>query len=164
MMTVFDYAVLTILGLSVIFSVMRGMIREVLSILGWLAAFYVGRTYADQLLPMMPVDIPSESLRMLAAFLVLFLSTLLLASILGIALSAIVSKIGLGWFNRTLGALFGVLRGLLIVCVVVFLAGFTDIPKDARWRNAMFSAPIEALVIATLPWIPENIAKQVKYD
>lgn len=163
-MTIFDYAVLIILGLSVIFSVMRGMVREVLSILGWVAAFYVGRTYTDQLLPMMPADIPSESLRMLAAFLVLFLSTLLLASILGIALSTIVSKIGLGWFNRALGALFGALRGLLIVCVVVFLAGLTDVPKDLRWRNAMFSAPIEALVIAMLPWIPENIAKQVKYD
>lgn len=163
-MTSFDYIVLTILGLSVIFSVMRGMVREVLSILGWVAAFYVGRTYADQLLPMMPVDIPTESLRVLAAFLVLFLSTLLIASILGVILSAIVSKIGLGWFNRSLGALFGVLRGILIVCVVVFLAGLTDLPKDSRWRNAMFSAPIEALVIAMLPWVPESISKQVKYD
>lgn len=163
-MTSFDYIVLTILGLSVIFSVMRGMVREVLSILGWVAAFYVGRTYADQLLPMMPVDIPTESLRVLAAFLVLFLSTLLIASILGVILSAVVSKIGLGWFNRSLGALFGVLRGILIVCVIVFLAGLTDLPNDSRWRNAMFSAPIEALVIAMLPWVPESISKQVKYD
>lgn len=163
-MTSFDYAVLTIVGLSIIFSVMRGMVREVLAILGWVAAFYVGRTYTNQLLPMMPADIPTESLRVLAAFLVLFLATLLLASLLGIAISAIFKKIGLGWLNRLLGALFGVVRGLLIVCVLVFLAGLTEVPKDARWRNAMFSAPIEALVISMLPWIPENIAKHVKYD
>jgi membrane protein required for colicin V production len=163
-MTSFDYAVLTIVGLSVIFSVMRGMVREVLAILGWVAAFYVGRTYTNQLLPLMPADIPTEPLRVLAAFLVLFLATLLLASLLGIAISAIFKKIGLGWLNRLLGALFGVVRGLLIVCVLVFLAGLTEVPKDARWRNAMFSAPIEALVISMLPWIPENIAKHVKYD
>jgi membrane protein required for colicin V production len=163
-MTIFDYAVLTIIGLSIIFSVMRGMVREVLAILGWVAAFYVGRTYTNQLLPMMPTDIPSESLRILAAFLVLFLATLLLASLLAIALSAIFKKIGLGWLNRLLGAVFGVLRGLLIVCVVVFLAGLTDAPKDSRWKNAMFSAPIEALVVSMLPWIPESIAKHVKYD
>ena len=163
-MTIFDYAVLTIIGLSIIFSVMRGMVREVLAILGWVAAFYVGRTYTNQLLPMMPADIPSESLRVLAAFLVLFLATLLLASLLAIALSAIFKKIGLGWLNRLLGAVFGVLRGLLIVCVVVFLAGLTDAPKDSRWKNAMFSAPIEALVVSMLPWIPESIAKHVKYD
>ena len=163
-MTSFDYAVLTIIGLSIIFSVMRGMVREVLAILGWVAAFYVGRTYTDQILPMMPVDIPTESLRVLAAFLVLFLATLLLTSLLGIALSAIIRKVGLGWLNRLLGAMFGVIRGLLIVCVLVFLAGLTSVPQDARWRNAMFSAPIEALVISILPWIPENIAKHVKYD
>lgn len=163
-MTVFDYAVLAIIGLSIIFSVMRGMVREVIAILGWVAAFYVGRTYTDQLLPMMPADIPTESLRVLAAFLVLFLATLLLASLLGIALSAIIKKIGLGWLNRLLGAMFGVLRGVLIVCVVVFLAGLTEVPKDARWRNAMFSAPIEALVNSMLPWVPSSIAKHVKYD
>jgi len=83
---------------------------------------------------------------------------------LGIALSAIFKKAGLGWLNRFLGALFGVARGLLIVCVIVFLAGLTDIPKDSRWRNAMFSAPIEALVLSLLPWVPESIAKHVKYD
>lgn len=163
-MTSFDYAVLTIIGLSVIFSVMRGMVREVLAILGWLAAFYVARTYTNQLLPMMPADIPSESLRVLAAFLVLFLATLLLASLLGIALSAIISKIGLGWLNRMLGALFGIVRGLVIVCILVFLAGLTELPKDARWRNAMFSAPIEALVTSILPWVPESISKHIKYD
>jgi len=140
------------------------MIREVLAIVGLVAAFYVGVTYTNQLLPMMPVDIPNDALRVLAAFLVLFLATLLLATLLGIALSAIFKKAGLGWLNRFLGALFGVARGLLIVCVIVFLAGLTDIPKDPRWRNAMFSAPIEALVVNLLPWMPESIAKHVKYD
>ena len=163
-MTIFDYIVLIIIGLSVILSVMRGMIREVLAIVGLVAAFYVGVTYTNQLLPMMPIDIPNDALRILAAFLVLFLATLLLATLLGIALSAIFKKAGLGWLNRFLGALFGVPRGLLIVCVIVFLAGLTDIPKDSRWRNAMFSAPIEALVLSLLPWVPESIAKHVKYD
>jgi len=163
-MTGFDYAVLIIIGLSVVFSIMRGMVKEVLAIIGWVAAFYVGRTYTDQLLPMMPVDIPTESLRVLAAFLILFLATLLLASLLGIAISAIIKKIGLGWLDRLLGAGFGVVRGLLIVCILVFLAGFTELPKDTRWRNAMFSAPIEALVVSLLPWVPESIAKHIKYD
>jgi len=163
-MTAFDYAVLAIVGLSVIFSVMRGMIKEVLSILGWVAAFYVGRTYTSQLLPMMPVDIPSESLRILAAFLVLFLATLLLSTLLAIAISTVFKKVGLGWLDRLLGAFFGVFRGLLIICILVFLAGLTELPKDARWKNAMFSSPIEALVISMLPWLPEGIAKHVKYD
>jgi membrane protein required for colicin V production len=163
-MTSFDYVALTIIGLSVMLSVMRGFLREVLAILGWIAAFYVAKTYAIQLLPMMPVDIPTEPLRILAAFLVLFLATLLVASLLAIALSTLFKKIGQSWFNRLLGAVFGLARGLLIVCVLVLLAGLTNMPKDARWRNAMFSAPVEALVISMLPWLPISIAKHVKYD
>lgn len=163
-MTSFDYVVLTIIGLSIILSMMRGLVREALAIMGWVAAFYVAKTYANEILPMMPVDIPTEPLRILAAFLVLFLATLLVASLLGIALSAIFKKIGLGWLNRLLGAVFGLARGILIVCIIVFLAGLTNIPKDARWRNAMFSAPTEALVISMLPWVPISIAKHVKYD
>lgn len=163
-MTSFDYLVLAIIGLSIILSVMRGLLIEALSILGWIAAFFVAKTYSSQLMPMMPADIPTESMRILAAFLVLFFATLLVASLLAIALTAIFKKIGLGWLNRLLGAIFGLARGVLIVCILVFLAGLTDAPKDERWRNAMFSAPIEALVISLLPWIPDNIAKHVKYD
>lgn len=163
-MTAFDYTVLAILGLSIIFSVMRGLVKEVLSILAWFVAFYVGRTYTEQMLPLMPADIPSESLRTLAAFLVLFLATLLLSTLLAIAISAIFKKIGLGWLNRLLGAVFGAFRGVLVVCIFVLLAGMTEIPKDARWKNAMFSAPIEALVVSMLPWLPEGISKHVKYD
>ncbi|MEQ1767256.1 MAG: CvpA family protein [Methylotenera sp.] len=163
-MTMFDYVVLVIIGLSIVLSMMRGFFREALAILGWIAAFIVAKTYANQILPMMPDNIPNESLRILAAFLVLFLATLLVTSLLAIALSAIFNKIGLGWLNRLLGALFGLVRGILIVCIVVFLAGLTDVPQDTRWRNAMFSAPVEALVISMLPWVPNSIAKHVKYD
>jgi membrane protein required for colicin V production len=163
-MTSFDYVALAIIGLSIILSVMRGFFREALAILGWIAAFVTAKTYANQILPMMPEDIPTESLRILAAFLVLFFATLLVATLLAIALSSVFKKMGLGWLNRLLGAFFGLIRGILIVCIIVFLAGLTELPNDARWRNAMFSAPLEALVISMLPWVPISIAKHVKYD
>ena len=163
-MTIFDYLVLAIIGLSIILSVMRGLLIEALSIVGWVAAFFVAKTYSSQLVPMMPVDIPTESLRILAAFLVVFFATLFITSLLAIALSAVFKKIGLGWLNRVLGAVFGLTRGVLIVCILVFLAGLTSLPQDERWRNAMFSAPIEALVTSLLPWVPDNITQYVKYD
>lgn len=163
-MTIFDYTALTIVGLSIVFSIMRGLVREVLSLLGWVAAFYVGRTYTDQILPLMSEEIPTESLRILAAFLMLFLATLLVFSLLAVAVSALFKKIGLGLVNRLLGGVFGLFRGMLIVCILVFFAGLTDLPKDTRWKNAMFSAPLEALVVSMLPWLPEAITQYVRYD
>ena len=163
-MTGFDYIVLVIIGLSVLLSMMRGGLREVLALAGWVVAFYVGRTYTSLLIPLLPTSIPTESLKVLAAFLILFLATLLVTSLISITLSQLLKKIGLGWFNRFFGGLFGLVRGLIIVAVLVLLAGLTNIPKDLMWRNAMFSAPLEAFVLTCLPWMPQSIAKHVKYE
>jgi membrane protein required for colicin V production len=163
-MTSFDYAVLLIIGISIVVSMMRGAVREVLAIMGWVAAIYAAKTYATQLVPLLPADIPTEQLRILAAYVIVFFGVLVVASLLTIALSSLIKKIGLNWFNRFLGGFFGLARGLLIVCVLVFLAGLTSLPKDARWTNAMFSAPLEALVKSALPWLPKTVAKYVKYD
>lgn len=163
-MTVFDYAVLVIIGISVLISLMRGAVREILSLAGWILAFYIARTYASQIVPLLPYDIPSEKLKMLAAFLILFLAVLLIASLLSIALSGLLKEVGLGWLNRLLGGVFGLLRGLLIVTVLVLLAGMTQLPKDERWTNAMFSAPLEALAKTVLMWLPKSISQHVSYE
>ncbi|MCB5187230.1 CvpA family protein [Methylobacillus caricis] len=163
-MTGFDYAVLGIIGFSVLLSVMRGFVREVLALVSWVVAFIVARFYTVEFSAFLPESIPSEELRFLAAFLILFLSSLLVCSLLAIAISHIFKKIGLSWLDRSLGVIFGLARGIMIVGILVLLAGLTALPQDQRWRNAMFSAPLEAMVIAVLPWFPQDIAKHVKYD
>lgn len=163
-MTYFDYIVLAILGLSVLIGVMRGLVREVLSILGWVAAFVVAQSYTTQLSPMLPNAIPSESLRYLAAFVILFLATLLITSLLAIALSQVFKLTGLGWIDRIFGAIFGILRGMLILGVLVFLCGLTDVPKNPSWSAAMFSAPLEAMVMSAKSWMPPAIAERISYQ
>lgn len=163
-MTVFDYAVLLILGISVLISLMRGAVKELLSVLGWILAFYVAQYYSSELSPLLPEDIPTETLKTLAAFIILFLSVLLISSLVALAISTLLQKVGLGWFNRLLGGVFGFMRGLVIVGVLVFIAGMTKIPNDPRWTNAMFSAPLEAMVKAFLPMLPASLTQYVHYD
>ncbi len=163
-MTVFDYAALLIVGFSVLLSVMRGAVREVLALLSWVVAFWVANIYTVQLAPLLPNGIPDESLRLLAAFVILFLVALLLMSLLTIALSELVKTIGLGLLDRGLGALFGLARGGLIVMVLVLLAGLTSVPRQRYWRNAMFSAPLEALAMNLKPWLPEGLSRRINYD
>lgn len=163
-MTAFDYVVLAILGVSILLSMMRGFIREILALAGWVAAFYIARTYTLQFAELLPSGIPTEALKFLAAFVILFLAALLVTSLLAIALSQLFKNIGLSWLDRGLGAIFGIARGIVIIGVLVLLAGLTSAPKDIRWRNAMFSAPLEAMVVSTLPWFPNDIAKHIKYD
>ena len=71
-MTIFDYVVLVIIGLSIFFSIMRGLVREVLALGGWIAAFFVAKSYTLELSPLLPKAIPTETLQYLAAFVILF--------------------------------------------------------------------------------------------
>lgn len=163
-MTVFDYAVLGIVGVSILLSLLRGFIREFLGLASWVAAVFAAKVYAVQVAALLPASIPSQGVRMIAGFAIVFLGILLLASLLAIALSELFKQVGLGWLDRGLGALFGLARGLLILGVLVLLGGMTSMPQDPRWRNAMFSSPLEAMVVAVKPWLPQEMTKYVKYE
>ena len=160
-MTAFDYIVLAVLGFSILLSVMRGLVKEVLSILAWFVAFYVGRTYTDQMLPLIPTDIPSESLRTLAAFLVLFLATLLLATLLAIAISAIFKKIGLGWLNRMLGAVFGALRGGVLLLLVATVVTLTPAAQSPSWQASSAAPVLLGAVKGVKMLLPPELARWI---
>lgn len=163
-MTVFDYAVLVIVGLSILLSVMRGAVREVLALASWVVAFLVANTYSVWLAAQLPSGIPGEALKLLAAFIILFLTMLLLMSLFAIALSELVKTVGLGTFDRGIGAVFGFVRGLLIVMVLVLLAGLTSLPREHFWRDAMFSSPLETLTMKARAWLPDDFAKRLSYE
>lgn len=163
-MTFFDYAVLLIVGLSILLSVMRGLVREALALLAWVAAFWLATAYSVDIARLLPAAVPTESLRLLAAFVILFLGALLLMSLVTMALTELVKTLGLGAMDKSLGAVFGLARGVLIVTVLVLLGGLTALPKEPIWRSAMFSAPLEALALSVKPWLPEELGKRISYE
>jgi membrane protein required for colicin V production len=163
-LTYFDYIAIAIIGLSVVVSMMRGAVKEMLAILGWIAAFYVAKAYSPMLVAFLPEEIPTESLKTLIAFLILLIAVLFLSSLLAMAISSIVSKVGLGWLNRFFGVIFGFAKGVLMTCILVFLAGLTSLPKEPMWVDAVLSEPLEMLVKSALPWLPEGVSKHVKFD
>jgi len=163
-MTSFDYAVMAIIGLSVLISVFRGLVKELLSIVSWFLAFVVAKFYTEDLVFLLPDTIPSEGLRYLAAFLILFLATLLVLTLLGIALSKIIQVAGMGWIDKLLGVFFGLARGVFVVCLIVMLAGLTSLPQQPAWRSALLSAPLEATVELILPWLPSSLAEKINFD
>lgn len=162
-MTIFDYVVLGILVVSVLLSVIRGMVREALALAGWVVAFMVANFFAADVAPMLPAGISGESLRILAAFAALFLTTLLVMSLVTMLASALIKSVGLGFADRLLGSLFGLVRGLLIVVLMVLLAGLTALPKEPFWRQALLSEPLETVVIMLKPWLPQDLSKRISY-
>ena len=163
-MTLFDLVVLVIVGLSVLLSVIRGLVREVLALGAWVVAFLAANLLAGEVAPWLPDAIPSEEFRLLAGFMGVFVTVLIAMSVLAIMVSKLVKSAGLGLEDRLLGSVFGLARGLLVVMVVVLMAGLTSLPRQAVWRNAVLSDPLETIAGQAKLWLPVELAQRITYD
>lgn len=163
-MTLFDFAVIAIVGLSVLLSVIRGLVREVLALAAWVVAFLAANLLAGTVAPWMPEALPTEELRLLAGFLCVFVGVLIAMSVLAILVSKLVKSAGLGLEDRLLGAAFGLARGLLVVMILVLLAGLTSLPRQPVWRNAVLSDPVEAFAGMIQAWLPVELAQRIKFN
>jgi membrane protein required for colicin V production len=160
-MTGFDFAVIAILLVSLLFGLWRGLLYEVLSLLGWPLAFMLSNMYAEGFAQHMPIQ--HEMLRTAGAYALVFVAVMIVWGILVWGLTKLLRAIGLGRLDRMLGGLFGVLRGVLVVLAVVWLAGMTDIPERPFWRDAQMSRGAEDVALLTKAWLPENIAQHIHY-
>jgi membrane protein required for colicin V production len=162
-MTIFDYAVLAILVLSILLSMVRGVVRELLSLAGWVIAFMVASSFAAAFSPMLPSAIIGDQFRGVLAFASIFLSALLAMGLLTMLISALVKTAGLGFADRFMGSLFGFARGMLVVLLAVLAAGFTTVPQEPFWKKAMLSAPLETVAMMIIPWLPQDVTRHINY-
>jgi len=163
-MTVFDYAVLAILGLSIILSVWRGAVRELLALASWVMAFLAAQAYSPVAAAYVPASVENVSLRMLTGFAGVFLAVLVVMALAALTISKLVRAAGLGPVDRMLGAVFGLLRGMLVVLILVFICGLTAAPQHPAWREAMLSAPLEAAALSVKAFLPDELSRRVSYE
>ncbi|MDB5808375.1 MAG: Colicin production protein [Betaproteobacteria bacterium] len=162
-MTWVDYAVIAIVGLSILLSVIHGLVREIMSLASWVMAFLVAQLYAGEVAALLPAALTNGSLRLLAGFLAVFLAVLIIMTLVAMAISGLLKTAGLGFADRALGAVFGFMRGLAIVMIAVLLSGLTALPRQAAWRNAIFTEPLVILANWTKVWLPDDMAKHINY-
>ena len=162
-MTLFDYLVLFVLVASVIISTLRGVVKEILSLVGWVVAFVVANMYGAHLAPMLPSVIPGDATRLIVSYVALFLGVRLLMGLLTMAIDAVVKATGLSLADRGLGGLFGLARGMVIVLAGVILAGMTDLPKQPFWKNALLSPMAETGARTVRPFLPAALARHIQF-
>jgi membrane protein required for colicin V production len=162
-MTIFDYLVLFVLICSIIVSTMRGLVKEILSLLGWIVSLVVANAYSGALAGLLPDVIPGHVTRLIVAFIALFIGVRLLMMLLTMAVDAVVKAGGLTVADRGLGGLFGLARGLVIVLAAVLVCGMTAIPQQDFWKNALLSPLAETAARTAKPFLPDNIARYIKF-
>jgi len=161
-MSGFDSAVAGILLVSLLLGLWRGLVYEVLSLLGWPIAFVLSRLFANDVAPLLPIE--QETARIAVAYAAVFIAALIAWGVLAWLFSRLVKAAGLGLLDRILGGfLFGLLRGVLVILVLVWLAGMTDVPEHPFWRSAKTSKAAEDIALLAKAWLPDNIARRIRY-
>ena len=159
-----DIAILVIIGISTIISLFRGFVKEVLSLLAWVVAIWVAYQFSASVAPLLEPFISLPSARQIAAFLLLLVATLLGVGIINFLISKLIESTGLTGTDRALGMIFGVLRGIVIVALLVLLAGATPLPQDPWWHESMFVGHFQSLAELGLQFVPPGLAKHFSFD
>jgi membrane protein required for colicin V production len=160
-----DYAILAIILLSAFISLIRGFVREALSLAGWVAAIWISITFAGGFseLGIVKTSIADVTLRLMVSFLVLFVMTLVISGVINFFAVKLVQRTGLTGTDRFLGVVFGFLRGALLVIVLVLLAGLTPMPKESWWDDSFFLFRFEAIAVWLSDFLPTSIAGKLSY-
>jgi membrane protein required for colicin V production len=162
-MSALDYAVLGVLGISIAWGLWHGLVREVVSLAGWVVAFLAANLLAGPVGERLPKSLASPEWRVLLAFLAIFLLSLGATTLAGLLLAKLLKAAGLGGLDRALGALFGLARGALIAVAFALVAGLTSLPRSPIWSASASGALLADAALLVKPWLPPALAERLRY-
>ena len=154
-----DWILLAVLGLSFLLGVWRGLVKELLSLAGWVAAFYLAQMYAPETAAWLPMEGSSEMLRYAAGFVITFIAVLVATVLISWVMKKMVSAVGLGPLDRLLGGLFGVLRGVVLLLAVTVLVGMTPMRESQAWQASQGAQGLQQSLRLLKPVLPVDFGK-----
>jgi membrane protein required for colicin V production len=131
-----DLIIIVIILISALISLVRGFVKESISLASWIVAGFIAFRYFTPLAEMLEPYIESTTIRAGTSFALLFVSSLVVGAIVNFMASQAVAKTGLTGTDKSLGVVFGAARGVLIVTMLVLLAGLTPMPSEPWWDNS----------------------------
>ncbi|WP_455203163.1 CvpA family protein [Kaarinaea lacus] len=152
-----DFLIVVIIVVSAVISLMRGFIREALSLVGWSIAFLVALRFSNSLAELFLSSISVSVLRYYIAFAILFSLTLILSALINHLASQLVERTWLTGTDRLIGMVFGLARGGVVVAILVLLGQKSSMPKDAWWHDSVMIKHFEQLAI----WLQTTVAPEI---
>lgn len=141
-----DYLIIGIIAISALISLVRGFVREVVSIVVWIAAFWLAIVFARPFSSLLSRYIESAMLQVVIAFAVIFIGTLLLGALVGFLGGQLVGRTGLTGTDRSIGVIFGAARGLILAALLILALGLTRMPEESWWRQSILIGWMQPLV------------------
>jgi len=142
----FDYILIGIISISGLVSLLRGFFKEAVSLSTWVAAFFISSQFYLHLSPY--ITAASDPLiRQGIAILALFVATMIVGGLVNHIIGKLIDSTGLSGTDRVLGLVFGGLRGVLIVCALLFfMDAFTRFPDAAWWQQSIVVPELKLII------------------
>lgn len=158
-----DYVILGVIAVSVLVAFFRGFVREAVGLTVWILAFWAAFQLAPVLETLLSAWMDARFMRWIAVFAIVFIAVLILGAVANHFLGKLVSETGFAGTDRMLGAIFGVLRGVVLLVFMVLLAGLTAIPEYDWWKDSVLIDQLEQGALWVSDWLPEGIAEEVHF-
>jgi membrane protein required for colicin V production len=158
-MNYLDWTLIGIGVASALWGLMRGLVREVLSLAGWVASFWLAQLYASQVGQWLPMAEGSGTMRQLLGFVLVFVVVLTVCTLLAIVLKKLASAVGLGPLDRLLGAVFGALRGLLLLLSLTIVVGLSPWRSQETWQHSVVPQWLRGALLTLRPMLPTEFGK-----
>lgn len=162
-MTVFDYGVVAVLGLTLLLGFWRGLVSEMLALAAWVVAFFAARATASEIGGLFADVLKDQAVQYVVGFAAVFVGVLVVFALLRLAVTGVLAAAGLGVLDRFLGGVFGALQGIAILLALVVAGGLTSLPQQPWWRDAVSAPPLETAALASKPYLPPELAKRIRY-
>ncbi|CAA6818063.1 MAG: Colicin V production protein [uncultured Thiotrichaceae bacterium] len=160
--TLLDLGILVLIVLSLLVGLIRGFVREAISLATWVAAIGFSLLYFKTLALELPFAVHNEIARLGIAFAIIFFSVLVIGAVINFLLSTAIASIGLGGFDRFLGAIFGALRGGLIIVLLIILMGITSFPDQSWWIESRLVPHFELGANWLKERVPEDFSRYLE--
>lgn len=149
-LTWIDWIFVGVLAVTMLAGFMRGLVQEGLGLATWVLALLAARFFAEPVADMLSGLIDSPDGRLVLAFVLVTFVVIMLGGMVIRLLHAAVEWVGMGFFNRIAGAVFGTLKGGVILVLATLLIGFTPLEQLSAWQNAEVRPTFERLEAWTL--------------
>lgn len=157
-----DILILLIIVVSTLFGIIRGFARNMVSLAAWILAIVISLSLAEKLALILPQDIERPGLRIAIAMCILFLGTLIIGMVASFMLEGFINATKANNLDKSLGALFGFVRGVVLVCILVVLGAFISLNQTDWWERSKLIPAGEWVVQVLTPVLPDSVARFVK--